>query len=183
MFKWIHNKIDRWLHKEEIELAQHMREQGIDPVEMARQAQGPSEEEMKAEFERMERIAQAEIEKIRAENHAQPPSQADINRYYQYHENFVYNIKKIVEKTGQRPPFEVPSEPMRFEPYCEGAKEQGWEFLRSSCNLPMGDPTVPRKPWTMGDGDKRWTLNDSQQAWSSKNEEEPEKPKIRKRGI
>ena len=136
-------------------------------------------EEMKKEMERMGEIAKAEMNKINAEDHTKQPTQADINRYYGYHENFCHNIKIIEEKTGEKPPFNVPSL-TKIGEFNDKAEVEGWNYLRNGCGLPQGDISKPRKPWTMGDSDKRWTLEDNEQNWDTSNKS---KPKHRKRGI
>jgi len=155
----IENKINGWLFKEEIE--DHIANKG--------QAPQPSDAEMEAEMKRMEKVHEEQVELIKAEDHTNAPTPADIKRYYGYHDNFVNNMKLFKETTGKTPPFNVPSNPLGIVEFTEKAQNKGWVFLRMSCGLPTGDLTKPRKPWTMGDGDKAWKVDsDPEIHWKTK---------------
>ena len=153
----LENMVNRWLFSEEIEEHERQEASGIVPRPDRNR---PSEAEIQAEGERLQKIHDEQVELIKAEDHTNAPSEEDIKRYYQYHVNMVDNIKMIKEKTGQEPPFPVPERPLTEDEYNVMVVKDGWNGLRMSCGLPTGDISKPKKPWTMADGDKQWTVND-----------------------
>lgn len=162
----LENMVNRWLFSEEIE--QH--EQMMENPQYRRQFE-PSEEEIRAEQERMQKIHEEQVALIVVEDHSVAPSEEDVKRYHQYHVNMVENIKMIKEKTGQSPPFPVPSTPLTEDQYKQMVERNGWKGMRMSCGLPTGDLSKPRKPWTMADGDKTWKVEDKQEPeihWKAK---------------
>jgi hypothetical protein len=177
LFKGLHDKIDNWLHGEEGELVQ---------AAQARQARNrPTEEQLEVQRQEASELVKAELAKISGEDHSIAPTKEDVDRYYEYHENFVTNVKEIEKRTGQKPPFDVPSSVTKVRDFNKKAIAEGWEYLRRSCGLPMGDPFTPRKPWVMAQVEKRWSIADTDQTWSTKEQapDTPETPKTKKRGM
>lgn len=164
----INEKIDRWLHKEEYELIEQRRAEGL-PV-----TQEEYEAMEREEIEKMKRVMETEMKRILEEDHTRPPTQADINRYYTYHENYVSNMKGLEQNVGLWT--RAPKEITRLEKYCDEAKEKGWDYLRQSCGMPTGDMSKPRSPWVVGKTSSDWSTQKTE-------EKEPETPKIRKRGV
>lgn len=168
--------IQGWLFKEEIEVTEQRRAEGL-PV---------TPEEFEAErleqLEKMERAVKTAMDKINAEDHSRPPSSADINRYFGYHENYVANMKGLEENVDNLWA-NAPKETIRFEDYIDEAQEKGWAYLRETCGMPQGDLSKPRTPWVAGSvRPTEWTAT-PQEFGNTKEEVEPEKPKVRKRGI
>ena len=162
----LENMVNRWLFSEEIEQHEQQVESGIVPRPQ------PAEADMKDELERLKRVHDEQIEIIKAEDHTNAPSEEDIARYLNYHVNMVDNIKMIKERTGESPSFPVPETPLTEDEYRVMVQEKGWNGMRMSCGLPTGDISKPKKPWVTADMENKWTVN-----------EEPEKPKYKKRGI
>lgn len=139
----LESMVNRWLFSEEIEQHEQMVESGVVP----RPEQGPTEEEMQAELERMKRIHEEQLAIIKAEDHSQAPSEEDIERYLNYHTNMVENVNMIRERTGEEPPFPVPERPLTEDEYRVMVDKDGWRGMRISCGLPTGDLNKPRQPW------------------------------------
>ena len=172
----LNHTIQSWLFKEEIEVTEQRRAEGlpVTPEEF--------ETERKEQMERMERAHKQAVEKISAEDHTRPPSSADINRYFGYHENYVANMKGLEENVDKLWT-KAPKETIRFEDYIDEAQEKGWTYLRGTCGMPTGDINTPRSPWVAGSvKSTEWTAT-PQEFGNTKEEDEPEKPKVRKRGI
>ena len=151
----LENKVNGWLFKEEIEA--HQQEMAKNP---RNQIDEKTEEELKKEIEMMRKVQEEQINLIKSEDHSKVPSQNDINRYHGYHVNFVENMHMIEKHSGQKCPFNVPAEPLGIVEFSEMAKEKGWNGMRMSCGLPTGDLGKPRKPWTMGDSEKKWSTKE-----------------------
>jgi hypothetical protein len=168
LLKRINGTINNWLFKEEIEQTEQRRAEGL-PVT-------PEEHEAvrKEDFERMERVTKAELEKIQAEDHTKMPSQSDINRYYNYHENYIANMKSLEERVGNLWT-KAPDRVINLELFNDKAREEGWSYLRGNCGLPTGDISKPRTPWVTGQV-PTWNTSDNQEP-----EIHTEKP--RKRGM
>lgn len=168
-------KVQGWLFKEEIEFTEQRRAEGLPVTPEEFEAQH------KAELERMERVTAQEMKKILAENHNKKPSQADINRYYTYHENYVDNMKGLEKHIGGLWT-KAPENQIRLDVYNDEAHEKGWDYLRNSCGMPTGDLNKPRSPWIAMEAKPNWTTKEDK-SFADTNEVEPEKPKVRKRGI
>jgi len=165
----LENMVNRWLFSEEI--AQHEQQEASGIVPRPQQNR-MSEADMEEEGRRLQKIHEEQVALIKAEDHSNAPSDGDIKRYYQYHVNMVENIHMIERKTGQKPPFPVPSEPLTEQQYKDMAGRNGWKGMRMSCGLPTGDLSKPKKPWTMADGEKKWTVEDKKETpeihWKTK---------------
>lgn len=179
----INQGIQRWLFKEEIEATEQRIAQGlpVTPEEF--------EAERKAEFEKMERLSREAADKIKAEDHSKAPSQADINRYYNYHENYVHNMQGL-EKSGQKLWTKAPERVINLEEFNEKAHTEGWSYLRNSIGLPMGDLSKPSTPWVAGQPTPNWNVNQDNKGWDkgepeihvgTETEEQVKKP--RRRGM
>jgi hypothetical protein len=161
----IENTVNRWLFKDEIDEHERQVESGVVP----RPQNGPTDAEKQVEMERVKKLHDEQMTLIKAEVHSQPPTSADVVRYHEYHVNFVENMHLIEKHTGNKPPFNVPSKPLKSGEYNKMVEVEGWTGLRMSCGLPTGDLTKPRKPWTMGDGDKAWKTKDEPEIhWKTK---------------
>lgn len=157
LFKNIHTKIERWLHREEYEAyeAQEQlkaqRSQNIDPEKAQKFLDA-----LKEEYDAV--VAQIEI--IEAEDHSQPPTEEDIARYYTYHQTLITNLKKMGAWTVSDRKLIEESE------YHRAASEQGWVFLRDSCDLPIGSLKEPQAAlWSTDTTPPKW---DDSQKWDSK---------------
>jgi len=170
MFKGLKQKyenvVNRWLYSAEIKQHEQQVQSGIAP---RADQNGPSEQEIRAEEERIQSIHAEQMKIILAEDHTVAPSQADINRYHTYHENMVQNINFIREKTGVEPPFEVPKTALTATEYGVMVGEQGWNGMRMSCGLPTGDLSKPKKPWVLNDVEKKWSTHEEPEIhWKTK---------------
>lgn len=146
--KGLSDKVERWLFKEEIAAArsQQIREQ----MPTGPNGEQLSEEELKVMLtEMVEHLkasadaAKEQFDLCSAEDHSQPPSQSDIDRYYGYHDNFTHNMKVMAEKTGMWTVSNTDS--YSKEEYNQKAQSEGWSFLRNSCGLPQGK--IGGTPW------------------------------------
>lgn len=155
------NAVQRWLFKEEIEQHERMME---DP-QTCKQTQTPSEEEVKAEAERIKSVHEEQLALIKAEDHSQAPSENDIKRYHQYHVNMVENIHVIEKHTGEKAPFPVPENPLTEDEYRVMVQKDGWRGMRISCGLPTGDLNKPRQPWVAPVEPKKWTTDEPEIHW------------------
>ncbi len=143
----VNQKIDRWLHKEEYEA-----------MEQEQQKQMELVEKLKEDLERVKE----QVQIIEQEDHSQPPTDDDVDRYYDYHRTYVENIRTMKEKTGMWVTKEKPLIP-RIE-FRQKAEQEGWSFLRGSCGLPEGSILERGAPWAswMDDGQK-WQTEETQE--------------------
>lgn len=136
----IGNKVEGWLFKEEIEKAQQS-PQNISPqqveglIEMLKEAKQQSTDQLA--------YAKQEMELVMAEDHTVDPTQSDIDRYFQYHSNYIRNV----EKTGLWMTNEKTQ--LQKEDYDTKGRVEGWKFLRESCGLPQG--SLDAQPWKSTD--------------------------------
>lgn len=151
--KGLGERVERWLMKEEYAAA---------AAEQAAQLPtGPNGEkitpeqlnvllaELKKVVEENSAKAKEQFDLCSAEDHSQPPSQVDIDRYFGYHDNFTSNMRLAQEKIGMWTVSDT--ETFTKEEYQVKAQSDGWEFLRRSCGLPQGK--MGGTPWkTTGEG-------------------------------
>lgn len=128
-FKNLGVKIERWLMSDEIKLMEQESQQ-IQP-----------EDDVLLDYLKMaedkRKYINHQLEMITSEDHSIKPTQADIERYFEYHTQYVgwmTEIKKNVWSTSDIKLIEK----SEFE--TKGRLE-GWVFLRNSCGLPQGDIT------------------------------------------
>lgn len=142
VLRTVNSKIDRWVRQEEYAAAeqQHREDRQAAIGEMKQKI----EEIMGHMQEHMEQL-NAEVEKIRAEDHSVAPTQDDIDRYFGYHSAFVENMKLIKEHTGVWLTEEKTL--LDVTEYNAGAVEGGWKYLRESCGMPEGDLDNQPAPW------------------------------------
>ena len=159
----IRQRVEGWLFSEEIEQAREQREQsGVRPEQREEMARQLSEllSRMSSEVEHVKR----QVELCKTEDHSQPPSQEDVDRYFEYHTNYVNNIKGAQEQGGMW----VTEEKSTIEQteYNSKAQSEGWTFLRDSCGMPQGD--LNQKPWK--DAGPEWSTEtqQTQQGWDSR---------------
>ncbi len=87
--------------------------------------------------------AKQEIDLVIAEDHSVNPTQSDIDRYFQYHTNFVSNVSNAQNNAGMW----VTNKKDQIEKsdFDTKGRLEGWSFLRDSCGLPQGK--LDAEPW------------------------------------
>jgi len=168
IFKWVHERIDNWLHKEESEI--------IFGVKKIQDSNLDLQSKQEKEFQD---ALKAEIELISKEDHSVIPTKGDIDRYYAYHVNFVTNIKKLEKYFNINIPTEIPLDIVEFDDYYKKSVTEGWEYLRKSCGLPLTNP-LDHGLWNASKKENVWTVDDTEQKWTT---ESSNKSTYHKRGM
>jgi len=107
------------------------------------------------------RMVEKEATLCASEDHSQPPTQSDIDRYYEYHKNYVRNIGTFQEETNCWLTKKI--DLLEEDVYNSEATEKGWDFLRMNCSLPTGD--LKNNPWKSQQSS--WEVTDKEM-WDTK---------------
>lgn len=156
LLKAVNDKIERWLHKEEYD---RMSQEGVVQV-TPEQAQ--MIEQARQQAEQLKKV----VEDLKSEDHSIPPTEADIDRYYEYHKALIQNVEFLKSQGAWLATDHTLMEKSEFE---EKASTGGWIFLRESVGLPTNQYGVaPKSPWSSASGSVSVSAWDDKEKWDTK---------------
>ena len=132
-FKNLSGKIERWLLSDEIKkINEQEKVQQNQPVQL-------TEEDIKLleNVHKAQEYVDEQLKIILNEDLTINPTQADINRYYNYHTQYVQWVEMAQKKQNMWSTNEIKL--MEKSDFDTNGRIYGWDFLRKSCGFPLGN--------------------------------------------
>jgi len=135
-FKNLSGKIERWLLSDEIKkINEQEKVQQNQPVQL-------TEEDVKLlknvyDVVKAQEYVDEQLKIILNEDLTINPTQADIDRYYDYHTQYVQWIEMVQKNQNMWSTDDIKL--IEKPDFDTNGRIYGWNFLRKSCGLPLGD--------------------------------------------
>jgi hypothetical protein len=136
-FKNLSTKIENWLMKEEIEAIRKKDQEAEEIIKNLSPDELRKIEEIKTKIEEQTKYVNEQLELIMNEDLSTSPTQCDIDRYFDYHIQYIDFINSHKENGNMW----TVKQHQKYEKstFDTNGRINGWDFLRESCGLPKGD--------------------------------------------